>query len=166
MKRWYVAFTQPRAESQAVRHLANQGFEPFLPLCRTLRRHARQVTVVARPLFPRYVFVALDPERDRFRAVGGTRGVSHLVMAGDRPAPVPVGVVEALRAQADPFGVVPLTSLALFEPGAAVRIIEGALTGQVGRYEAMTPDRRVVLLLDLLGRQVTVDLPVYAVEAA
>ena len=39
MKRWHVAFTQPRAESQAAWHLANQGLETFLPLCRTLRRH-------------------------------------------------------------------------------------------------------------------------------
>jgi transcriptional antiterminator RfaH len=166
MKRWHVAFTQPRAEAQAAWHLANQGFEPFLPLCRTLRRHARQVTAVARPLFPRYLFVAFDPERERFRAVGGTRGISHLVMAGDRPAPVPAGVVEALQAQADPFGIVPLASLALFERGAAVRITDGALAGQIGRYETLTPDRRVVLLLDLLGRQVTVEVPVYAVEAA
>jgi transcriptional antiterminator RfaH len=166
MKRWYVAFTQPRAESQAGWHLDNQGFEPFLPLCRTLRRHARQVTAVARPMFPRYLFVAMDPERDRFRAVSGTRGVSHLVMAGERPAAVPPGVVETLQAQADSFGIVPLASLALFERGAPVRILDGALTGQIGRYEMLTPDRRVILLLDLLGRRVTVDLPAHAVEAA
>ena len=64
-------------------------------------------------------------------------------MAGDRPALVPAGIVEALRAKADAAGVVPLASLALFERGAAVRIVAGAFAGQVGRYEDLTPDRVV-----------------------
>jgi transcriptional antiterminator RfaH len=166
MERWHVAFTQPRAESLAARHLANQGFATFLPQCRTLRSHARRVTAVARPLFPRYLFLGFDPERDRFRAVNGTRGVCHLVMSGDRPAAVPPGIVERLLAEADAAGIVPLASLALFERGAAVRIIDGALAGHVGRYETLRPDRRVVLLLNLLGREMTVDVPVHAVEAA
>ena len=57
---------------------------------------------MAEPIFPRYLFVVLDLDRDRWRSVNGTFGVARLVMmAGDRPQPAPHGVVEALVALAD-----------------------------------------------------------------
>jgi transcriptional antiterminator RfaH len=50
---WYVAYTQPNAESRAEEHLARQGYSIYLPRCRRLVRHARKRAVVLRPLFPR-----------------------------------------------------------------------------------------------------------------
>src|SRR5690606_4437557 len=117
MIRWYAAYTQPQAETRAARELRQQGFDAFLPLCRRLRRHARRTETVLRPLFPRYLFLAMDVERQRWRSVNGTRGVAQLVRQGDRPAPIPSGIIEALRARADASGAVPLDSLALFERG-------------------------------------------------
>lgn len=166
MTRWYVAYTQPQAEAKAAQHLRNQGFPVFLPFHRRLRRHARRTEAVLRPLFPRYLFVALDLERQRWRSVGGTRGVIHLVCQGERPAPVPAGVVEALQARADPSGAIPLDALAVLEPGRPLRITAGVFAGHTGRYESMTEDERVVLLLDLLGRRLEIAVPAMCVQAA
>ena len=166
MMRWYVAYTQPNAEWKAVAHLRRQGFEAYLPLCRAMRRHARRQEVVRRPLFPRYVFVGLDLSTDRWRAVNGTLGVSRLVSHGDRPAPLPDAVIAALRAGEDAEGLVSLTSLVLFDPGARLRVLDGAFAGQTGIYQTMTEAERVVLLFDLIGSQVRVAVPIHAVEAA
>ena len=166
MMRWYVAYTQPNCEWKAVGHLRRQGFEAYLPLCRAIRRHARRKEVVRRPLFPRYVFVGFDLAADRWRAVNGTVGVSRLVSRGERPAPLPDDVVAALRAGEDAEGLVSLTSLVLFDPGAKLRVLDGAFAGQTGRYVYMSEAERVVLLFDLIGREVEVTVPIHAVEAA
>ena len=166
MIRWYAAYTQPQAETRAAQELRQQGFDAFLPLCRRLRRHARRTETVLRPLFPRYLFLAMDVERQRWRSVNGTRGVAQLVRQGDRPAPIPSGIIEALRARADACGAVPLDSLALFERGQVVTVTVGPFAGHTGRYEALTADERVVILVELLGRSVEVTVPLLHVDAA
>src|SRR5205823_8571760 len=97
--RWYVVHTQPHHECLAETNLRRQGFATYLPRYLRRCRHARRTETVPRPLFPRYLFVALDLARDRWRAVQSTFGVSHLVVAGDAPAPVPDGVVEEIWAR-------------------------------------------------------------------
>ena len=166
MKRWYVAYTQPTAERRATEHLKRQSFDVFLPLCRQIRRHARREETVLRPLFPRYVFVALDIAVDRWRSINGTIGVSNLLCHGERPAPLPDGVVEGLRDGELDEGVVPLSQLMLFDEGAKLRVLDGAFAGQTGAYIAMTEAERVVLLFKLIGRDVAVTVPIHAVEAA
>src|SRR5215212_6624408 len=106
--RWCVVHTQPHRELRAGLHLKNQGFRAFLPLHRNTVRHARQFRVALAPLFPRYLFVEVTIGRDRWSAIRGTYGVSHLLMDGDLPKAVPSGVVEALLAVSDDAGVVHL----------------------------------------------------------
>lgn len=166
MKRWYAAYTQAQAELRAAGHLRRQGFDSYLPLCRRIQRHARREEAVLRPLFPRYVFVALNLDTDRWRSVNGTIGVSRLVCHGERPAALPDGVVEDLRISEIDEGVVPLSLLVLFDPGARLRVLDGAFTGQIGIYHDMTEAERVVLLFNLIGREVKITVPIHAVEAA
>ena len=105
-ERWYVVHTQPHRETQAQRQLANQGYRAFLPRFLKGRRHARKFETVLAPLFPRYMFVALDLTRDRWRSVNGTLGVDRLLMRGNEPEPVPRGLVEQLAEAAGTDGVV------------------------------------------------------------
>ena len=96
-ERWYVAHTLPRRELGAKKQLEFQGYRTFLPLHFKTVRHARQFRTVKAPFFPRYLFVSLDLSRDQWRSVNGTFGVASLIMEGERPKPVPRGVVEALE---------------------------------------------------------------------
>lgn len=166
MDRWYVVHTQPHAEAKALSHLRNQGFRPYLPRIAKRRRHARKVEEIAAPLFPRYLFVRLDLAAEQWRAIRSTVGVADLVIHGDAPAPVPNGVVEAIRAREDERGLVVLGSAADFRRGDRVTIAEGALEGCVGLFEAATDDERVVVLLELLGREVRVRVPPTALRAS
>lgn len=65
MNRWYAVYTKTGAENLAEGHLQRQGFRVYLPRYRKERRHARRITLVKAPLFPRYLFVELDLDRDR-----------------------------------------------------------------------------------------------------
>jgi transcriptional antiterminator RfaH len=164
--RWYVAHTQPNAEPRALANLLRQGFEAWLPRYRGRRRHAGRVDDVAKPLFPRYLFVSMDVTRARWRAIHSTFGVSHLVCSGDSPTPVPAGVVETIRAHEDREGWILLGTPRTIAVGESVRVLDGAFADQTGLFAAMSDDQRVDVLLDLLGRQVRVTLPARSVVAA
>ena len=94
--RWHVIYTLPRMEAVAQGQLDRQGFEVFFPRIWETRRHARRTETVRAFMFPRYGFACFDPERDCWRSINGTIGVSGLVMARERPQPVPQGVVGAM----------------------------------------------------------------------
>lgn len=166
LTRWYVVQTQANAENKAVAHLARQGFATYLPRYLKRRRHARRVDVVAAPLFPRYLFVAIDLSAQRWRSIYSTVGVSRLVSISDSPAPVPEQVVDLLRGREDEAGFVRLDDRPRFGLGGKVRILEGAFYDCLGIYDGM-PDRdRVAILLDLFGRKVRVLLDAEAIAAA
>src|SRR5262252_6233262 len=101
-ERWFLAHTLPKGEWKAELHLGAQGFRTFQPQIRKTIRHARQLKTVRAPLFPRYLFVVLDLERDRWLSVRSTVGVSSLFGSRDgRPVPVPIGIVESLIERSD-----------------------------------------------------------------
>ncbi len=86
---WYVVHTHVHSEAKAAAHLARQGYLAYLPRYLKKRRHARRTDTVAAPLFPRYLFVAFNPQACRWRSIQSTVGVAHLVCNGDEPATVP-----------------------------------------------------------------------------
>jgi transcriptional antiterminator RfaH len=164
--RWYVVQTQPHAETKAVAHLVRQGFVAYLPRYLKRRRHARRIETVAAPLFPRYLFVTVDMETQRWRSIHSTTGVARLVCNGDDPAPVPPDVVEALRRREDHAGFVKLERRVQFAPGERVRVIDGVFADNLGLFEGMADRDRVAILLDLLGRKVRILLDEGAITAA
>lgn len=166
MKRWYVVHTHPGAEALADGHLARQGFETYLPRCARERRHARRVERIAVPLFPRYLFVAIDLTTQRWRAIHSTFGVAALVAFGERPSAVPEGVVEEIKAREGADGLIALPVAAPFAPGERVEITDGAFADQSALFQAVDGNRRVVVLLSLLGRDLRVRVPRAALRAA
>lgn len=166
MKQWFVVHTQALKETLAQQHLKDQNFEVYLPCYKKIRRHARKIDEVSAPLFPRYLFIAIDLETDQWRSVLGTRGVSCLLMINGRPAVIPTAIIQSLKEQETNDGFVPIQSIASFEKGDRVRIMDGAFKEYVAIFEKMDDKQRVQLLLDCLGRQVAVSLPLGAVEAA
>lgn len=151
-ERWFAVNTQPLAEIRAQRNLQNQGFRTFMPRRRKMLRHARKVTMVEAPLFPRYLFVVFDPRRDQWRRINSTFGVSRLIMRGEAPHPVPDGVTEALIAATVDGGIVDLA--AELRPGSPVRVMAGPFADQLAMLEQLDDSGRARILLDILGRQV------------
>jgi transcriptional antiterminator RfaH len=164
--RWFVAHTHPHAEGKATTHLNRQGFEIYFPRYLKRRRHARRVETVAAPLFPRYLFVAIDLSVQRWRSIYSTVGVSRLVCNGDDPTPVPDGIVEALKQREDANGFIKLDSRPPFRAGDKIRVLDGAFSSCLGLFEGMAERERIAILLDLLGRKVRVVLDGDLVAAA
>jgi transcriptional antiterminator RfaH len=164
--RWYVVQTQVNGEAKAAQNLLHQGYEIYLPRYLKRRRHARKVDFTAKPLFPRYMFVAIDMATQRWRSIQSTFGVSRLVCNGDDPAPLPEGVVHALRAREDDKGFIRLDKRPAFAPGDKVRVLAGAFMDSAGLFNGLADHDRVSILLDMLGRKVRVLLDADMVTAA
>lgn len=153
-ERWYAVHTLPFAEARAECQLERQGFQTFQPKRHKTVRHARKMSTVEAPFFPRYLFVILDLARHQWRKVNGTFGVSRLVMRGDEPHPVPPGVVETLIAAADARGILQLGDK--LKVGAPVRLMAGPFAEQLAILEHLDDCGRVRVLLDILGRRVAI----------
>jgi len=69
---WYAVHTHPREEFKALSHLRRQGYDVYLPRHAKVIRHARKSEKVARPFFPRYLFVKLNLAVDSWRAIRST----------------------------------------------------------------------------------------------
>jgi transcriptional antiterminator RfaH len=166
MRRWYVVHTHPGGEIRASVNLERQGYEIYLPRCRKWRRHARRTEIVAAPLFPRYLFVSLDVERDRWRPVLSTFGVCGLISRGGMPAAVPEGIVESIKGHEDADRFVNVARQVAFQRGDSLQITAGPFVNHVARFEGLGGEQRVIVLLELLGRQLRVLVPSEAIAAS
>ncbi len=164
--RWYVVQTRVNREAEAAQNLLRQGYEIYLPRYLKRRRHARRVDLVAKPLFPRYIFVAIDLATQRWLSILSTQGVSRLVCNGEEPAAVPDGVLGVLRAREDARGFVSMEAKPGFALGEKVRVLAGAFADSAGLFDGMGDHDRVAILLDMLGRKVRVHLDADLVAAA
>jgi transcriptional antiterminator RfaH len=136
------------AEAKALAHLAQQRFEAYAPRIRERVVRRGRLVNVERFLFPRYLFVRIGTA---WRSVLGTIGVASLLRHGDKPALLPAGWVERMRA-AEQRGYIVLPSRPRFGIGERVRITAGPLRGWSGIYEGMSAAARERVLLDSLGR--------------
>ena len=162
--RWYVINTLPHREFKAKRQLENQGFTVFFPQRLKTIRHARKFSNVQAPFFPRYIFIELDLSFQRWRSVNGTFGVSSLVMQGDRPHPVPRGIVETMIASVDERAV--LRFERNLQKGTEVRLIAGPFAEQLGILDRLDDSGRIHVLLNIMGGTIRVHLPRdYAIAA-
>lgn len=154
---WYALSTKPRQEELADRNLQRLGVETFYPQLRENRvvRRRRQTTVG--PLFPGYLFVRFDAER-QYRAVNFAQGVRKLLTFGDEFATVDEAVIAALRGRLED-GYVTLRPAPL-APGQRVRISDGPFSGLEAIFERdMSGSERVVVLLRTLAHQARVVVP-------
>lgn len=159
LRRWFLIFTKPAGESVAQMNLERQGYRVYYPRLSqpALYRGRWSERVVS--LFPRYVFLQLDPTRQSLAPVRSTIGVAGLVSFGREPTLVPNTIVEGLMDAADPVTGLHKIGENSLRPGSRISVIAGAFRGLEGIFERNAGEERVVILLRLLGRDATVQVP-------
>ena len=161
---WFAVFSKPRREAEAVEQLERQSYTAFLPRVRTRRRLRGQWQDIVEPMFPRYLFLRAALGQDDLRPVRSTRGVVGLVRFGGEPRPVPeVVMAELHRLCAGCDGVLELPES--LGPGSRVRVLEGPFAGCEAELLSLDGQRRALVLLELLGRLNTIQLPLDALAS-
>ena len=153
---WAVVNTHPQKEHLALLHLKRQQFIGYCPRIRRRIRHARRSKDVLRPLFPGYLFVKLDPDRNKWRPILSTIGVRTLICKGERPSILPRGFVEELM-QREREGVV-VAPESSYQPGQAVRFAGGPFDGLIASVLSVSEKERLWVLLQLLQGQIRVQV--------
>jgi transcriptional antiterminator RfaH len=155
---WLCVQTETRRENLASHHLMANGFSVYLPKLKFKQDGKLRIV----PLFPSYLFVR--PEPFRWMTVRWTIGCIRVLMsAPDQPAQVSEKILNEIRAREN-GGFVVLPSPQRFRNGDRVRIVRGSFSGCNAIFQAETGRERVLILLDLLGRAVPIELPTVNVE--
>lgn len=155
---WFCVRSRTKEEHIATASLRRlEGMEVVNPRIRFRRPTARGPVWVTESMFPGYVFARFNLRQslDVVRYAFGVAGVVHF---GIFWPIVPDDVIEGIRA------VVGDEEVRLVEPalkvGDEVEVAAGSFAGFRGIVTRIMPARdRVAVLLEFLGRQTTVELP-------
>jgi len=164
-REWFAIRTKPNKEQQARLEYERQGYVVYLPLIRKTVRHARRKEEVLRPFFPGYLFLHLAPSERHWVSIASTRNTIGPVRFGDQYVPLPDWVIDDLRAREE-GGAISLAALQKerLAPGAAVEVRIDETTTAPGLVYSLRGEENVVVLLELMGRQVRATVPLEQVD--
>ncbi len=162
---WYLVHTKPKQESCALQNLEFQGYECYLPTLPLERIRQGSLKLCQEPLFPRYLFIklGLDAAAKSWSPIRSTKGVSRLVSFGMEPAKVQDELIETLRLHESSLQSEPEK---LFKPGERVRLTEGAFAGIEGIHQMADGERRVMVLIELLSKPLSVGVDIGSLRKA
>ena len=150
MGSWYFIQFKRNSHRIAERNLNQQGFKTFLPLQDFTTRRGSEFLTSTKPLFPGYMFVSIKLDEAPWHKINSTLGVSRLICQDGAPKRVPTEVVTGLISRCDSFGrLLPPTTL---QRGDSVEIESGALANFIATVETIDSDRRIWVLLDIMGQ--------------
>ncbi len=154
---WHLVHTKPRQEKCAQENLERQGYQCYLPILPIEKLRQGIMTVGEEPLFPRYLFIRLGHGNSTksWAPIRSTKGVSRLVIFGTEPAKVDDYLIELLQHQQ---ALVQTEPQRFFIPGEKVEIRDGPFAGLEGIYQMSDGERRVIVLIELLSKPVTVPM--------
>jgi transcriptional antiterminator RfaH len=151
---WFLAQLKPNCANIADKNLKRQGFQTFLPMEEETKQRNGKFVTAMRPLFPGYIFVSFDVAGGFWRTVNSTHGITRLVSFGKEPTAVPLDLVSQLMLRCDAEGK--LLPPKLLKPGDQVTLTKGPFVNFVAEVEKIAPDRRVWVLMELMGGQTRV----------
>ncbi len=161
---WFLAQLKPNSALIARRNLERQGFSTFLPTTEETSVKDKCFVTKTRPLFPGYIFVALDITRGQWRKVNSTNGITRLVGFGEAPSAVPDGLIAQLKMRCDPDQT--LMPAGTFALGDQVRVTIGPFANFVAEIEKIGPDKRVWVLMEIMGGQTRVAINARIITSA
>ena len=156
---WFCLKTQTKREHIAADHVSKfPGVQVFLPRIRFQKKTVRGPVWFVEALFPGYLFAKFDFDR-LLRRVGHAQGVRGIVHFGDRWPTVPEAIIAELQHALGTEEVFTVNEPLI--PGEEVEVSTGAFRGLKAVVTRIMPARaRVLVLLDFLGRQTSVELGV------
>jgi transcriptional antiterminator RfaH len=155
---WYLVIAHAGRERLARYHLAQQGYEVYLPMRAPLTGNRK---AQPRPFLPRYLFVRVDLARPGWRSIYSTIGVRGILTTGAgemaRPKAISVELVDGIK-EREVDGLVILApkveeAACPHKRGDKVHIPIGNRFGDLEAiFEERVDAQRAAILISLLGR--------------
>lgn len=143
---WYALKVRNGGEMAVVDALQCRGFAPYCPTQKERRKYTDRMKVVARAVFPGYVFCRFDMEKKL--PLVSCPGVDYIVGFAGRAAAIPEVQMVSLRRMIEAGA----TASEAWAPGDRVRVTHGALEGLEGILVREPRGSRLVISIELLNR--------------
>lgn len=163
-KKWYVLAVQPHRERFVEQQLLAIGRKVACPRFIKSVRHARQVSTIAAPLFPGYLFVELGEPNFDWRRVNSTLGAIGLIKSKNRPQPLSCEFVINFIHTLGADGIVEFHEH--LNIGDRIQAVGGPFDRLEGEIVDMSGVDRVKILMDAVNRKIVTNLPRTAVISA
>ena len=154
---WHLLVTKPHKDAYAEMQLNNQGYDVYRPLATFLKNKRGKKVQIVDSLFPRYIFINMREGIDDWGPVRSTLGVQNIVKFGIKPAKINDEIIEGIRAKEDDL-IEQTINLDRFKAGQTIKIDEGPLTGLDAIFSNYSGEHRVIILLDILGKQTSLNI--------
>lgn len=160
MQRWFLIYTKPKQDARAEAHLQRQGFEVFRPTIavdKSTIESGRRISFES--MFPRYLFISADPKVQSIAPVTSTCGVHSFVRFGAHYATASDRLITQLSESADAVTKFVNEGHSL-QPGDMVYVNGHGFDRIKAIYHASTGEERALILLDILGKESQVSVPI------
>ena len=155
-KSWIVARNKPNQDKIALINLERQNFEFFQPTFKTMSRRQNKFKEIIKPVFPGYIFIAINLEEKNWHKINNTRGISRIIVFGNEIPLVHCQLIKELKHRfslnSSPKAVDP------FEIGMNAEITNGPFAQLIGKIDNIDANQRIWILLDILGTQTRVSI--------
>lgn len=160
---WYALYTRSCWEKRVATVLTARSIETYLPTQRSWNRRTATKQEIDVPLFPGYLFVRCDLNKEIWLGIKKTMGVVRILGVDNQPIPVPDHEIDSLRrvlaVQPNVQGHVRLRK------GDTVRVVKGPLRGTVGTLVEVARNRhKLVISINLINRAIATSVDASLVE--
>jgi len=155
---WCVVYTNVNKETIAEKNLIGQNFITYMPKYKKIISHARKISTVIKPLFPRYLFVNVDLVAQRWPIINSTYGVNAIISMEGKPVIISEEIINKIKLCEKPDENINVVPYSIMTKGDEVNILEGVFSGKKGIFNGLTDNNRVKVLFNLLGKEVTLSV--------
>ena len=153
---WIVARNKPNQDKIALLNLERQNFEFFQPKFKTNSRRQNKFNEIIKPVFPGYIFIAINQDENNWHKINNTRGISRVLVFGSEIPLIRSELIEALKHR---FSIDHVSRAAeTFKVGMNAEITNGPFAQLIGKIDEINANQRIWILLDVLGTQTRVSV--------
>jgi transcription antitermination factor NusG len=151
MKYWLVATYKINEINRAEINLKNQGFDYYLPKIVTKKYNSNPKEEA---MFPGYIFINTDI--DKCLSVSYTKGIKSIIKFGEKISYIANEEIKSISRVEKSSRLEPLVEK--IEIGQEVNIKNGSFKGNVAKICSLPSNKRVGILLHILGSSRRIDI--------
>ena len=166
MNRWLLVYCKPKQDVRAEENLVRQGFEVFRPIIDiSLHKIGSRSTTKRESLFPRYLFINVNPEVKSIAPVLSTYGVSSFVKFGNHYATASDELIALIQKKAEEQSLF-YEEQQIFKKGDSVYLDGYGFDNVDAIYQNPCGDSRSLILINILGKKSQISVPVGSISKA
>lgn len=156
-QKWYVLYTNPRAEKKVAQELNKHQYEHYLPLLKTLKHWSDRKKWIEEPLFKSYIFVKTNLESHYYHLLN-MHGVVKFIRIGSEIATIREAQLLDIKLGLEQTTDIELSTDKIVN-GSNVEIIAGPLKGKTGLVLERRGNKYFSIEIEQLGTFMLIAIP-------